>query len=170
MLTWSLIPWTNKGNIRRSIYWKSFLPAQTRWGRKLWNQWKPEYPWTIIIIGGETERQMVPTMQITVVACVRPCSVRLRTLSCEGMSTYWGAAISGFEQLLGRGWEACGGDVCRVTLQAEHAIQRKHCSICVITFDHPSSTSIQPKKNMQCRWRETSITLLLHNWSNCHFC
>ena len=25
----------------------------------------PEYPWTIIIIGGETGRQMVQTMQIT---------------------------------------------------------------------------------------------------------
>ena len=60
-------------------------------GTKINIKVNPEYPWTIIIIGGETGRQMVQTMQITMVACAPPCSaahvVHTFTYSCARART-----------------------------------------------------------------------------------
>ena len=59
---------------------------------------KPEYRWTIIIIQGETVRQMVQTMQITTVACAPPCTcvhaqcARTTVHALSGYFRFWGTA------------------------------------------------------------------------------
>ena len=96
MLTWSLILWTNiRTHTRATLeYWRfSIVGISNRTGHQspLGGQYrgkieqkkinitlKPEYPWTIIIIGGETGRQMVRTMQITAVACAPLVHVPIR--------------------------------------------------------------------------------------------
>ena len=100
---------------------------------------KPEYPWTIIIIGGETGRQMVQTMQITVVACGPPCSkllhtfIRLRTLVRAHVQS---AAISGFEAITVeagslRWWRVPGYTVLHwhaISNQSKHIYHHHHLS------------------------------------------
>ena len=98
----------------------------------------PEYPWTIIIIGGETGRQMVQTMQITS-GGVRPSMFTSTTYSCARARTERLFQVLRQLRLRPRSlrwWRV----PCYTAATARD--QPKHCSIltsAAITITYPSS-------------------------------